>query len=414
MSDPIATVHKAYGNPTAPLVAHVIYRLAVGGLENGVVNLLNAMPETDFRHAVICLADYTEFRNRIRRHDVQVYALEKRPGLGVGTHRRLWSLLRRLKPDVVHTRNLAALECQAVAALAGVRARVHSEHGRDMEDIDGNNWRHLLIRRAIRPFVGHYIALSRDLERYLDTRIGVESGRLSQIYNGVDTLRFRPAEHGREALPIAPFAGPGDIVIGTVGRMEPVKDPVNLAQAFIHLAQLIPELRSRLRLVMIGDGSLRGDVARTLEGAGLASQAWLPGSRDGIDALMRGMDIFVLPSRSEGISNTILEAMATRLPVVATHTGGNPELVADGETGTLVTPNNPEALAHAILGYVRQPDVRREHGYRARTVAVERFSLTNMVMRYSDIYRGLLARARPFAPIEVDDRADTRRRHASS
>lgn len=378
-----------------PLVVHVIYRLDVGGLENGVVNLVNHMPASEFRHAIVCLTDFTDFRKRITRPDVEVFALRKPPGNSLPMHGRLLRLLRDLGPAVVHTRNLAALECQPAAALAGVKGRVHSEHGRDMANLDGNNWRHLLIRRSMRPFVGHYIALSRDLEGYLRDRIGVDPAKLSQIYNGVDTNRFRAADTRREPLPVEGFAGPDDIVIGTVGRMEPVKDPVNLARAFVHLTQLIPEVRARLRLVMIGDGALRDEVARTLDAAGLLAQAWLPGARDGIDALLRGMDIFVLPSKSEGISNTILEAMASRLPVVATRTGGNPELVAEGETGLLAPPNDPEALARAILDYVRQPAVRREHAWRARAVAVERFSLANMVQRYADIYRAVIDGRRP-------------------
>ncbi len=413
MNEPIANPRPNAAASEPPLLAHVIYRLDVGGLENGLVNLVNHMPASEFRHAVICLTDYTDFRKRITRPDVEVFALRKPPGNSLAMQGKLLRVLRRLRPAVVHSRNLAALECQFTAALAGVKARVHSEHGRDMANLDGNNWRHLLIRRVMRPVVGHYIALSRDLEGYLRERVGVDPARLSQIYNGVDTKRFRPAEGGREPLPVPGFSGPDDIVIGTVGRMEPVKDPVNLAQAFVHLSRLIPELRPRLRLVMVGDGALREQVCRTLDSAGLLSQAWLPGSRDGIGALLRGLDIFVLPSRSEGISNTILEAMATRLPVVATRTGGNPELVEEYETGMLAPPNDPQALAQAILEYVRQPDVRREHGHRARAVAVERFSLANMVRRYADIYRGVLA-VRPSATIESVEHADSPRTRGNS
>jgi hypothetical protein len=110
-----------------PLIAHVLYRLDYGGLENGVVNLLNNLPQGDFRHAIICLVDYTEFRSRIVRPDVTVHALHKPPGHSLATHLRMYRLLRELKPSIVHSRNLAALESQPVAALAGVPVRIHSE-----------------------------------------------------------------------------------------------------------------------------------------------------------------------------------------------------------------------------------------------------------------------------------------------
>jgi len=379
-----------------PLIAHVLYRLDYGGLENGVVNLLNNLPQGDFRHAIICLVDYTEFRSRIVRPDVTVHALHKPPGHSLATHLRMYRLLRELKPSIVHSRNLAALESQPVAALAGVPVRIHSEHGRDANDVDGTNWKYLAVRRAIRPFVHHYIALSKDLESYLRDRIGVPQGRMSQIYNGVDTLRFRPSD-GVRNLPGAPagFVTDDSILIGTVGRMDAVKDPVNLADAFGRLAQMIPESRSRLRLVMVGDGAERSAVEACLARHGLAGQAWLTGSRDDVPTLLRMLDIFVLPSLSEGISNTILEAMACGIPVVATAVGGNPELVVEGETGALVPRADPAALARALLDYVRQPAVRKAHGRRALQVIQAQFGLPVMVSRYARIYHDLL-RARGF------------------
>jgi len=393
----LARLHAA---GQAPLIAHILYRLDVGGLENGLVNLVNNLPSSRFRHAIICLSDYTDFSKRISNPDVALFALNKPPGNSPRMHLRLWKLLRRLKPCLVHSRNLAALECQITAFLAGVPARVHSEHGRDMGDLDGRNRVDLGIRRALRPLVHRYIALSRDLETYLRTTVEVDAGRLSQIYNGVDTNRFRPGQV-RTVLPHPMFERPDTIVVGTVGRMEPVKDPVNLARAFARCAETMPDVRERLRLVMVGDGRLRSQVEEVIAAAGLSSQAWLPGARGGVDDILRGLDVFVLPSLSEGISNTILEAMASGLPIVATRTGGNPELVEDGDTGLLPPPNDPAALADAIGQYIRNPDQRKAHGARARQVALERYSLGAMVNRYAGIYRQLLEQRCPEALLAV-------------
>lgn len=397
-SEPMLARLAAAGN--APLIAHVIYRLDVGGLENGLVNLVNHLPSDRFRHAIICLSDYTDFSKRISNPDVGLFALDKPPGNSPRMHFRLWRLLRKLRPCLLHSRNLAALECQITAAIAGVRARVHSEHGRDMGDLDGRNRVDLGIRRMLRPLVHRYIALSRDLENYLRTVVEVDGSKLDQIYNGVDTNRFRPAQP-RASLPHPMFQQPELIVVGTVGRMEPVKDPLNLARAFVRSAELMPEVRDRLRLVMIGDGQLRTQVEALLAAAGLTGQAWLPGARGGVDEILRGLDIFVLPSLSEGISNTILEAMASGLPVVATHTGGNPELVHNGNTGLLPPANDSEALAQAIVRYVKDPDLRRQHGLRARQVALERYSLGAMVNRYATVYHELLLQRCPEALVSA-------------
>ena len=384
------TIPNAAPGELPPLIVHIIFRLDVGGLENGLVNLLNNLPQAEFRHAIICVTDYTAFRDRLNRSDVEVYSLHKPPGNSLRTHAKVWKLLRALKPTIVHTRNLAALEFQITAAAAGVPVRIHGEHGWDMRDLDGRNRRYLAMKRFVRPFVHHYIGLSRHIERYLRDSVRIPASNVSQIYNGVDTERFRPAATGRARLPDPMFDGEDLIVIGTVGRMERVKDPLTLARAFVRLTQTVPEMRHRLRLVMVGDGTVKPEVVACIEKAGLVGQVWLPGSLNNVHEILRGLDLFVLPSLAEGISNTILEAMASGLPVLATRTGGNPELVDDGETGSLVPPGDPDALADGMLTYVRQEAVRLQHGRRARQVAVERFSLASMVDQYAALYRRLM------------------------
>jgi sugar transferase (PEP-CTERM/EpsH1 system associated) len=374
----------------APLIAHVVYRFDIGGLENGVVNLINRIPEDRYRHAIVSLTDYTDFTRRIRRKDVELIALHKPPGNNIKLHLQLWRLFRQLKPAIVHTRNLAALEAQAAATLAGIKVRVHGEHGRDVNDLNGLNRKYQWVRRLYRPFVQHYIALSHDLQSYLVDRVRIDAGHITQLYNGVDTEKFRPSVAGRAPLPHAPFNDPSLLVFGTVGRMQAVKDQVTLARAFVRAIELAPDSRARLRLVMIGDGPLRELTQRQLTAAGLDELAWLPGARDDVAELLRGFDVFVLPSLAEGISNTILEAMACGLPVLATRVGGNPELVDAGRTGELVPAADVEAMAHALLRYLREPPRAREQGSAARRSALDRFSLDRMVAGYLDVYDRLL------------------------
>ncbi len=374
-----------------PLILHVVYRFAVGGLENGVVNLINRMPEEAFRHGVVSLTDVSEeFRRRVVREDVVYVALHKGPGHALRLYPRLYRLFRELKPAIVHTRNLAALEAVVPAWAAGVPVRVHGEHGWGAQDLDGTNARYRRLRQVFSPFVHRYIALSQHLERYLTDAVGIDKARVLQVYNGVDTARFRPAKEAPVAIEGYPFQEPGLWVVGTVGRLETVKDQPTLARAFVRALERSPSARQRLRLALVGDGPLREATRRILEQAGVAHLAWMPGERSDVAQLLRGFHCFALPSLAEGISNTILEAMASGLPVIATRVGGNAELVADGMTGQLIPPGDPEALASRILEYFHHPEVARRHGTAGRSRVVRQFSLEQMVARYQELYEALL------------------------
>jgi sugar transferase (PEP-CTERM/EpsH1 system associated) len=377
----------------APLIVHVVYRFAVGGLENGLVNLLNGLPRDAWRHAVIALSDIDPgFAARVARADVAMIALGKGPGHAIPLYPRLVRLFRALRPAIVHTRNLAALETMPAAWLAGVPSRIHGEHGRDAEDPDGANVRRQRIRRLFRPFVTQYVALAPDLARYLRGPIGVADDRIEQIWNGVDIARFAPAA-ARERIAGCPFGAPHECLVGTVGRLDPVKDQATLARAFVHAVQQAPERRATLRLVVVGEGGERARIEAILAQGGVSELAWLPGERHDIPAILRGLDVFVLPSFGEGVSNTILEAMASGLPVVATRVGANAELVDDGVTGRIVAPSDPAALAAAIATYADAPGLGARHGQAGRQRAEAQFGLDRMIERYHRLYLAQLARA---------------------
>ena len=374
----------------SPLVAHMIFRLDVGGLENGLVNLINWMPADRYRHAVICLTDSTEFKLRILRSDVPIIDLHKRPGHDLGVYVRAWKALHVLRPDIVHTRNLPTLEFLLLSALTLRARRVHGEHGRDVYDLDGSSRKYNAFRRLVSPFVHHYTAVSSDLATWLTRTVGVPTSSVSHILNGVDVDRFRPRSGLRPGVVPERFTKPGTVIVGTVGRMQKVKDQLTLVQAFILLLQTDTRARERLRLVMIGDGPLREQAIRLIRTAQAESLAWLPGERADIHEVMQALDLFVLPSLAEGISNTILEAMACGLPVVATRVGGNPELVEEGKTGMLVPPADPALMAQAIGRYLDDEALLKVHGEAGRRRVLAQFSKEKMVAGYLAVYDSLL------------------------
>lgn len=359
-------------------------------MENGLVNLINRLPEDKFRHAIICLTESTAFSSRISRSGVEIHEIHKRPGQDWLSLVTVYRLLCRLKPAIVHTRNLAAIEYQLCALLAGVRHRIHGEHGWDVFDPDGGNVKYQWLRRIVGMVIHRFIPLSLQLEHYLLDRVGIAPGKISRICNGVDTQVFYPRSGSKTLIEGCHVDLDGKIAIGTVGRMHGVKDQLTLVRAFIAACKQSSEFSARAVLVVVGDGPLRQPALQLLAERGVADQTWLPGERSDVAEILRNLDIFVLPSQSEGISNTILEAMASGLPVIATAVGGNPELVVDGECGRWVEKQNPEAMATALLELTLDDDKRKSWGNAARQRAEREFSIDTMVARYRQVYEQLL------------------------
>lgn len=370
------------------LVAHVLHHLRIGGLENGVVNLINSLPRNAFRHAVVCIEDYSDFAKRIERDDVELFAM-KRSQIGPWRLRwRLFQLFLRLRPDIVHSRNLSGLDSLLPARLAGSKT-LHSEHGFDVDNLRGRATKPALLRRLHAPLVQRFVCVSEDLRRLMIEQWGVPQDRVRQIYNGVDCGRFKPATALRHQSLPEQLRGDELFVVGTVGRAQAIKDQATLLRAAAHVLASSSGLRSRLRVALIGDGPQLDELRVLALGLGIAEHCWFSGARNDVDALMRGLDLFVLPSLNEGISNTLLEAMATGLPLLATAVGGNVELLEEGVVGATFAPGDHQRLAAMIESYASDAALCARHGAAARARALQQFSLQAMVASYQDVYETL-------------------------
>ena len=263
--------------------------------------------------------------------------------------------------------------------------RIHGEHGRDAIDPDGARRRYQWVRRAYSPFVSRYVAVSQDLERYLRERVGIAADRIVQIYNGVDSDRFHPVEtpRGDRWLPVSQSE---HWLVGTVGRMDQVKDQSTLARAFVLALRMNPAARDRMRLVIVGEGALRAECRAHPRRGGARELAWFAGERNDIPEIMRGLDCFVLPSLGEGISNTILEAMACALPVIATRVGGNPELVKKESPAAWCRADDPVALTQAMISYFENPALARQHGAAAAIGSRKASASTAWWTAYHELY----------------------------
>lgn len=366
----------------APLrVAHLLYSFGTGGLEKGIATVVRGA-SPGFEHMVVCLTESGESA-RLLPPGTRVIELGKPPGNSPRFLWRLSRILRELGPQVVHTRNWSGIDGILAARLAGLRGVVHGEHGWGMDDPDGASPRRLRVRRFVQRWVREYTCVSQAMVGWLRDEVGIRRP-VTQIYNGIDPGRYRPGPEGaavRRELGIPP----GAFAVGVVGRLDPIKDHPTLFRAFAQLRAADPGAR----LLVVGDGPERA----RLEAAGGEGVLFLGDRRD-VPELLRVLDVFVLPSRNEGISNTILEAMATGLPVVATRVGGNPELVEDGLTGALVPPGDVNALAAALGRYRDGPEGARTHGEAGRARVLERFAVDRMVGSYEAVWARVATRSR--------------------
>lgn len=373
-----------------PLVIHVVYSFDVGGLENGIVNLLNHMPVEHFRHMVVALTTCAPgFTQRVKRADVEFVSLHKPAGHGFKLYPVLFRMFRELRPAIVHTRNIAALEMLVPAWLAGVPVRIHGEHGWDHNDREGSNKKYRLVRQLYSVFVSRYVALSRKIESYLHDKVRIGAGRVRRICNGVDARRFSPGT-GRAPLAGSPFNDPSLIVFGAIGRLQAVKGHADLIRAFAALVRRDADAARDARLAIVGGGGLLADLTALVCEEGLDGKVWLAGERADIPEAMRSFDVFVQPSIAEGISNTLLEAMASGLPVIAADVGGNPELVEAGHTGLLVSPGDTDGLAAAMGQLFHASDLSAAMGRAGRERVLAEFSLDAMVGAYLFLYQELV------------------------
>ena len=241
------------------LVLHLLYRLDTGGLEQVLLDTVREL-SSDFQHVVVSLTTASpNLRSQLPR-DVAVYELKKRGGHAPDVWFKVYSLLRRLKPDVLHSYNISCLEFQAIAFLARVPLRLHAEHGRSAGDPDGKNRRHRWLRRRMRFFVHSWITVSRDLYDWLCVDIGLPESSVALIYNGVDTTKF--ASIPLDSLPnsvrtLSGFCDKNAFVVGTVGRLDPVKNHEVLIEAWAMLLKANPSASDNMVLVIVGGGLLR-------------------------------------------------------------------------------------------------------------------------------------------------------------
>jgi sugar transferase (PEP-CTERM/EpsH1 system associated) len=371
----------------APLrVLHVLDHLDTGGTEYGVLKIMNGLSQTQFDSRICVMrGSNTELVNSCALHGRVFHAGGAATGsqLGIFRLRRIFQVWR---PHIVHSRNWGAIEAIPAARLSGVPVAIHSEHGYELDMLKGLPLRRRLLRRGFYQMADAIFAVTRDLSSYHEQQVGWNGGRISTIYNGVDTSRFAPRPVERRLVREQLSLPERRFVIGVVGRLVPIKSYPTLLKAAVQLI----EGGCDLSVLIIGAGPERKVLEQ--EASQLGDRAIFLGERNDLPALYNAMDVFAQTSLCEGMSNTLLEAMASGLPAVATRVGGNPELVKDEETGLSFPPGDVSSLVAKLALLANSPSLCQKLGESARQRALADFGLSQMLAAYERLYASLAER----------------------
>jgi glycosyltransferase involved in cell wall biosynthesis len=361
--------HSACEQP-GPRVVHVALQLDTGGLERLLVEF--ARHRGGHEPVFVSLTTRGPVANELEARGCRVICLGMRPGLRPRAIADLRRLFGDLGADIVHTHNTKPLLYAGPAArLAGIAAVVHTRHG---QRFGATGVQHALFRMAARC-ADRVVCVSED-SAARSIAEGVRRSRVCVVRNGIDVERFE-------------FRGPrpdGPIVF--VGRISPEKDVVTLLRA----AALLRGPTADRSLVIAGDGPAADEARRIAASLGIDARTRFLGEVTDVAGLLRTASMFVLPSLSEGLSVTLLEAMATGLPVVATRVGGTPEVVRHGENGLLVESGDAASLARAIERLADEPEMACALGRTARQRVEREYDVRVMVCAYERLYAGILRR----------------------
>lgn len=351
-------------------ILQVIPYFCFGGAETMCENLTYALRKLGHEVCVVSLYhERTPISRRMEEAGVRILYLDKKFGMDVSMVPKLTKIMKQEKPDAVHTHLDVVKYAAAAAKLAGVKKCVHTVHNVAEKEAEGLARRinHVYFRLGLaKP-----VALSPQVQQTIAQVYSVEIGGIPVIYNGVDLSRCLPKEGYEASKPVR---------LLHIGRFNEQKNHAALLRSFRKVLQKYPDTR----LELLGDGELFEETRRYAQELGIAEKVQFHGSQSNVYPYLQNADIFLLPSDYEGMPMTIIEAMGTGLPVLATAVGGVPDMIEQEKSGLLV-PCDENAVCEACCRLISDPELRQRLGQQARQDSL-RFSAEHMAKEYCRLY----------------------------
>lgn len=358
----------------------------MGGTERVIYNLARAFHGTDFDVHAASLKGPGELQSLLAMAGVPATNLNMTSRLDIPVIARLRRLIREFKPDLLctylfHANHLGRI----IGRLSGVPRIITVQ-----ESVDAwRRWPHNLVDRVTSRLVDRFIANSMAVRQRFHEFSGVATDRVEVIHNGIDLEPFRaPDSHRRAAVREDLGLGDDEVAFITVAHVNPYKGHGHLVEAAADIVKTHPQAR----WLFVGSGRADEGVRKQIQGSGLQEQVRMLGVRNDVPDLLNAADVFVLPSLWEGCPLSILEAMAAGLPVIASHVGGVPELVRQGESGLLAGPGKAADLARAMQALLDDAVLRSRMGRQGRVRALAEFGIEHQAARTRDLYNQVLER----------------------
>lgn len=364
---------------------HVVHSLNLGGAERLASQIAVSLSD-EFDIIVACIDEAGFWASEVRRAGVPVFELHRQPGIDLVVAWRLARLAHRYNVGLFHAHQYSPYFYTVLARLPSPRARLlFHEHGRHYPEIDSPK-RVAVNQHLFRHLTSRIVAVSDDVRERLVRYEGLPRSAIEVVYNG--TKASPPADAETKARIRAGLGlAPDDIVAGTVGRLDPVKNVPLAVRSLAALRDKHPDLR----LLVIGDGPAKATIEQSARDHGVTDLVVMTGFRDDASELVRAMDIFLLPSLTEGTSLALVSAMAAGIPAVATAVGGTPEVIDHGTSGLLIESEDGDELTAALERLIEDPEEARALGAAARETYLERFTYDAMIEGFRGIYREMLA-----------------------
>ena len=369
-------------------ILHLVHRLTFGGTERVIVNLVRHSRE-NIRNFICSFKEYDEDFLREAPDTNSILCLMKREGNDLSIPFKIASFCRSRNIDIIHALGWGTYGEGLVASKVLMRKKfIFSFRGKTIEDTEKIPMRRVLAEKLFSTFCDSIVTPSEESRKEYANLISIDPSSIQVIYNGVDADRFKTTdsplrEMRREKMGIRN----GEVVVGSVARFDPVKNMKGMVIAFSKLKE---KERGKCKLLLVGDGPEFGKVQSLASDLDIREQVIFTGMRRDIPECLGIMDIYVQPSHFEGVPNSVLEAMASGLPIIATKVGGVPEIVKDRETGILVSLNDEGGLIKAVEFLVEDLEKRREMGICGQKRVIKLFSIEKMVNDYEKLYEQIL------------------------